>query len=125
MLALVKAINAIASKIDGIDIRPSMMRITMGSNHLTNPVTKPMAMPITVLKIATATPTVRETRAPYMTRLYTSRPNASVPNQLSQLGGFKRLRGVTACGSTVAKYGAKTAINAMNNKVAAPITAKG
>ena len=44
-LALVSAISAIASSTDGIDIRPSMTRITTASSQRTKPVTRPIASP--------------------------------------------------------------------------------
>ena len=80
-LALVSAIRAMASSTPGIDISPSMMRMMMPSSQRTKPVTRPMARPISVASTATDRPTVSDTRAPYTTRLYTSRPSMSVPNQ--------------------------------------------
>jgi hypothetical protein len=64
MLAFVSAISAIASSTGGIDIKPSMMRITIASRQRTNPVTRPIARPSSVLSDATASPTVNDTRVP-------------------------------------------------------------
>ena len=69
MLALVSAISAIASSTGGIDISPSITRITIASSQRTKPVTRPIARPTSVLKTATARPTASDTRAPYTTRL--------------------------------------------------------
>ncbi len=69
MLALVSAISAIASSTGGIDIRPSMTRMTMASSQRMKPVTRPIARPASVARSATARPTVSDTRAPYTTRL--------------------------------------------------------
>ena len=63
-LALVSAISAMASRTPGIDISPSMTRMTMPSSQRTKPVTRPMASPIRVANRATDRPTVSETRAP-------------------------------------------------------------
>ncbi len=64
MLARVSAISAIASSTGGIDISPSITRITTASSQRRNPVTRPIASPISVLKSATAIPIESETRAP-------------------------------------------------------------
>ena len=69
MLARVSAMSAIASSTGGIDINPSITRMTIASSQRMNPVTRPIARPITVLSNATARPTVSETRAPNNTRL--------------------------------------------------------
>ena len=67
-LPRVNAINAMASRIGGIDINPSMMRMTMPSAHRTKPETRPMARPASVASSATERPTVSDTRVPYTTR---------------------------------------------------------
>ncbi len=95
-LAFVSAISAIASSTDGIDISPSITRITIASTQRMKPVTSPIASPTSVERIATAKPTVSDTRAPYSTRLYTSRPSMSVPNQYSPDGGAQALAPATA-----------------------------
>jgi hypothetical protein len=63
-LARVSAISAIAIKTEGIDISPSMIRITTASTQRVNPVTTPIARPSAVLKSATLMPTTSDTRAP-------------------------------------------------------------
>ncbi len=63
-LARFSAIKAIAIRIAGIDISPSMMRITTASTHRFNPVTRPIASPNAIENSATLMPTVNETRAP-------------------------------------------------------------
>ena len=56
MLAWVSAISAIASRTGGIDISPSMMRMTIASAQRLKPVTRPMARPSAVLSNATREP---------------------------------------------------------------------
>ncbi len=67
-LPRVSAISAIASRIGGIDISPSMTRITSESSQRTKPDTRPIAMPTAEAQIATEKPTISETRVPYSTR---------------------------------------------------------
>src|SRR5437667_8943199 len=50
----------------------------------------PMAVAINVASVTVANPTVTEIRAPYTTRLHTSRERLSVPIQNWMLGGFIR-----------------------------------
>ena len=64
MLARVSAIKAIAIRIAGIDISPSMTRMTIASVQRLKPVTRPIASPSAVLSSATLIPTVSDTRAP-------------------------------------------------------------
>ena len=63
-LPRVSAISAMASRIGGIDISPSITRITMPSARRTKPETRPMASPIAEAISATAKPTVSDTREP-------------------------------------------------------------
>ncbi len=63
-LARVNAINAIASRIEGIDISPSMIRMTIASVQRLKPVTRPITRPIPLASRATLIPTVNDTRAP-------------------------------------------------------------
>ena len=63
-LARVSAISAIAIRTDGIDISPSMIRMTTESTQRVNPATTPIARPKAVLSSATLTPTISDTRAP-------------------------------------------------------------
>ena len=60
----VSAISAIASRIEGIDISPSMTRMMMLSAQRTMPETRPMVRPITEAQMATPKPTISETRVP-------------------------------------------------------------
>ena len=57
-------ISAIASRIAGIAIRPSMIRMTTASSRRTKPVTRPIARPRTVASAATLKPTRSEIRLP-------------------------------------------------------------
>ncbi len=63
------------------------------------PAIEPMATPITVLTKATNKPTLSETRPARMTRVSTSRPFSSVPNQCLALGGLLKLASVSALSS--------------------------
>ena len=63
-LARVNAIRAIAIRIAGIDISPSMMRITMASVQRLNPVMSPITSPTLLASSATLIPTVSDMRAP-------------------------------------------------------------
>ena len=56
--------SAIASKIAGIAINPSMIRMITASAHRKYPAIKPINSPIAMLEIATDIPTIRDTRAP-------------------------------------------------------------
>ena len=68
MLPRVSAIRATASRIGGIDIRPSITRMMRPSAQRIMPETSPIASPASEERIATEKPTVSETRAPYITR---------------------------------------------------------
>ena len=60
----VSAIRAMASRIGGIDIQPSMMRMMMPSAQRMKPAKRPMASPASEASTATLKPTSSETRAP-------------------------------------------------------------
>ena len=64
MLPRVSAISAIASRIGGIDISPSITRMMKPSAQRTMPETSPIARPAIEARIATEKPTVSDTRAP-------------------------------------------------------------
>src|SRR5262249_3205339 len=62
-LARVSAIRATASRIGGIDIMPSMMRMMLPSAQRTNPEISPTARPASEARIATDEPTGSDTPA--------------------------------------------------------------
>ena len=62
--ARVSAISAIASRIGGIDISPSITRMMMESSTRLNPDTRPTKVPRIDANTATAKPTMSEMRAP-------------------------------------------------------------
>ena len=62
--ARVSAISAIASRIGGIDISPSITRMMMASSLRMNPDTRPTKVPRIDANNATAKPTMSEMRAP-------------------------------------------------------------
>ena len=64
----VSAINAIASRMPGIAINPSMIRIRMVSRRRMKPARMPMKSPVTEERIATEKPTRSDMRVPYNTR---------------------------------------------------------
>src|SRR5271166_801554 len=66
--ARVSAISAMASRMGGIDISPSITRITTASRLRMRPATTPMNVPRTDAQIATEKPTISETRDPQSTR---------------------------------------------------------
>ena len=62
--ARVSAISAMASRMVGMDMKPSMIRITTASTQRTKPAARPISTPMTVDSAATVKPTISETRAP-------------------------------------------------------------
>ena len=64
----VNAISAMASRIGGMDISPSITRMMTVSNPRTKPETSPMKAPTAEAMTATEKPTINETRAPNSTR---------------------------------------------------------
>ena len=63
-LALIRAIMAMASRIAGMAISPSMMRIRMASRVRLYPLSSPITSPRPVLSTATVKPTSSEMREP-------------------------------------------------------------
>ena len=63
-LPRVSAISAMASRIGGIDIIPSITRMMTPSLQRTKPDTRPMMRPASDASSATEKPTVSDTRAP-------------------------------------------------------------
>src|SRR5262249_14244859 len=68
------------------------------------------------------TPTSSETWAPCRTRLYTSRPNSSVPSRFRALGAFRRSAGLSRRGSCVETTSANSAARITTAKMPAPRT---
>ncbi len=60
----VSAISAMASRMEGIDMMPSITRMMMASALRMKPATRPMARPSTEARMATEKPTTSDTRAP-------------------------------------------------------------
>ena len=67
-LPRVSAMSAIARRMGGMDISPSITRMITLSAQRTKPDTRPMAVPAMVARIATPKPTSSETRAPNKVR---------------------------------------------------------
>src|SRR5437588_768985 len=55
-------------------------------------------MPQSEVRIIVVAPTSSDTWAPCRTRLYTSRPNSSVPRKFAALGAFRRSAGLSRRG---------------------------
>ena len=62
--ARLSAISAMASRIEGIAISPSMTRMTKASKRGRKPAKTPISTPRMVEPIATEKPTMSETRVP-------------------------------------------------------------
>ena len=56
--------SAIASRIEGMDMIPSMTRMTTASTTRKKPHRRPITRPMKLANAATAKPTTSETRAP-------------------------------------------------------------
>ena len=67
-LPRVSAISAMASRIGGMDIMPSITRMMMLSATRMKPEISPMVSPASDARMATEKPTVSDTRVPYSTR---------------------------------------------------------
>ena len=67
-LPRVSAISAMARRMGGIDISPSMIRMTKPSAQRRKPATRPIAKPATEARKATEKPTRSDTRVPKSTR---------------------------------------------------------
>src|SRR5215471_13171841 len=110
MLGPMADISAIASKIPGNAIMPSITRITGVSRRRKYPAVSPTHVPLSVVRSATRKPISNERREPHTVRLNTSRPKLSVPNRCICPGGIKRPRGFSAMGSVRASHGASSAM---------------
>src|SRR5947199_7250753 len=78
-------------------------------------------MPQSEVRIIVVAPTSSDTRAPCRTRLYTSRPNSSVPRKFAALGAFRRWAGLSRRGSWVEMTPASSAARITTARIAAPI----
>ena len=123
--ARVRAMSAMASRMDGTDIRLSITRIATASKLRRKPNIKPINVPVAAESTAAETPTIREICAPYNTLEYTSRPSMSVPNQNSAEGARPRLIASMAVGSTVPSQGANTARSTIISSSVPPATIAG
>ena len=64
----VSAISAMAKRIGGMDIMPSITRMMIASAPRTKPEINPIVMPMSAARVATENPTSKDTRVPYSTR---------------------------------------------------------
>src|SRR5882724_3710035 len=85
-----EAISAMARMMAGKAMSPSITRITGLSSRRQYPAASPQTSPTANASSTTAAPTSSESRAPYTTRLHTSRPTSSVPNQWAAPGAVRR-----------------------------------
>src|SRR5215510_11626711 len=79
-----------------------------------------MTMPQSEVRIIVVAPTSSDTCAPCRTRLYTSRPNSSVPRRFAALGGFRRWAGLRRRGSWVEMTSARSAARITTARIPAP-----
>ena len=84
------ATSEMASRMSGKAIMASITRETILSAERKKPATRPSAMPSTLDSTTTEKPTVSDSRPPWITRLNTSRPKSSVPNQCAAPGALSR-----------------------------------
>src|SRR5438132_4647442 len=77
-------------------------------------------MPQSEVRIIVVAPTSSDTWAPCRTRLYTSRPNSSVPRKFAALGGFRRWAGSRRRGSWVEITLARSAARITTARIEAP-----
>src|SRR5213596_1240267 len=76
-----EAISAMARMMAGKAMSPSITRITGLSSRRQYPAASPKTSPTAKASSTTAAPTRSDSRAPYTTRLHTSRPTSSVPTR--------------------------------------------
>src|SRR5215831_3490691 len=113
------AISAIARMMAGNAMRPSITRMTTLSSARKWPATTPAPTPRTNESTTTQIPTRSDSRAPYTTRLSTSRPTSSVPNQCVAPGRLRRAATSIRPGSP-AMNGASTASTEIATMITAP-----
>ena len=90
-LAPSDAATAIARITVGNANTKSAMRITVSSTQRPKkPAQAPRRLPMTTDKTTSSSVSGIESRAPYRTRLNTSRPRSSVPNQCAPFGALSR-----------------------------------
>src|SRR5215831_11236961 len=82
--------------------------------------TSPIAIPPRDVRSIVLAPTSSEIWAPCRTRLYTSRPNSSVPSRFLALGAFRRSAGLSRRGSCVDIAPASNAAMTTTASIAAP-----
>lgn len=80
-LAPVTDTRAMASRMPGMAMTASMVRMIRPSSVRNQPAMTPITRPSVTLTSAAPRPATSDTRAPYTTRDQMSRPNASVPNR--------------------------------------------
>src|SRR6266545_4339296 len=116
------AMSAMARRMAGKAMRPSMTRITTMSRRRENPATRPTMMPPTDVSNMVVTPTSSEMRLPWRTRLQTSRPNSSVPRKCRALGAWSRAAGSSRVGLCVESTPASSAASTKARRIRAPAT---
>src|SRR6267143_5129337 len=114
--------SAMASRMAGKAMSPSMTRITTMSRRRENPAIRPTMMPPTEVSNMVVTPTSSEMRLPWRTRLQTSRPNSSVPRKCWALGACRRAAGSSRVGLCVESTPASDAARTKARRISAPAT---
>src|SRR3954463_10945423 len=110
-----------ANRMAGNDISASISRMIAPSSLRNCAAITPMMALHSPEITQTAIPTNSDTRAPYNTRVKTSRPNISVPKKNCDDGGRKRRRTRIAEGSTGEISGASTAASVNSRITEKPI----
>src|SRR5205809_52813 len=116
-----EAISAMARMMAGKAMSPSITRITGLSSRRQYPAASPQTSPTAKASSTTAAPTSSESRAPYTTRLHTSRPTSSVPNQCAAPGAVRRADTSMRSGSP-AMTGASTPTSVVTASSTRPTT---
>src|ERR1700675_255268 len=80
--------SAMANKMAGKAMSPSITRITTMSRRREKPATRPTAMPPTEVSTIVVTPTRSEMRLPWRTRPQAAPPNPGGPGEVRGAGGL-------------------------------------
>ena len=115
------ATSAMASRIDGIAISASIIRMMIASAVRKNPATMPITSPSRTDTTAVARPMIRDNCPPISTRLKMSRPKLSVPSGCPSIGPFRRTIGFIARGSCGAIHCASSVSTTMTASTTAAI----
>lgn len=100
------ATSAMASRIEGMAISASIIRMMIASAVRKKPAIMPITSPTRTETTAVAMPIISDSRPPISTRDRISRPKLSVPSGCPSMGPFRRTSGSMTSGSCGAIQGA-------------------